>query len=349
MKKTKTMREIAQDLGLSLTTVSICLSGKEKKYKIKAETAGRVKKYVEKIGYIPNAAARNLVKQNNAPGKVALLLCQASGSEKSMTALRLAMKTLELSDRDYHFQDCFPHTFTSAIRSMKGEGVRDIILFGPFHNGRKEWEELRNDFKAISALLRGINMYIIDDCFVGQPLLENQVYRMGVDRKQTYFDLFDRIKAHSDGWLACDHGCLQIHEFSSYCTTHYSSFDPAQFFSQDETIEDSFDRGKALTKTILALIERLPVRFLFLHDDRVATGLVDGLLNCGVKIPDDISIIGFDNIDACPYFKIPLTSISIPVEKHVQMALSKILNGENIPKVTKSSFEIIWRESCKQF
>ena len=344
------MREIASDLGLSLTTVSVCLSGKEEKYKIKAETADRVKQYVEEIGYIPNTAARNLVMQNNnTPGKVALLMCQASGSEKSMAALSLTIRTLEQSNRDYLFQDCFPHTFVSTLKSIKGDGARDIILFGPFNNGRTEWEALRDDFQAMPALLQGINMYIVDDCFVGQPLIEDPAHRLGVDRKQIYFDLFDRIRAHSDGGLACDQGCLLSDEFSTYCKTHDSSFDPAQFFSQDETIEDPFDRGKALTDTIRALIERLPVKFIFLHDDRVATGLIDGLLAHGENVPDDISIIGFDNIDACSYFKVPLTSISIPVDKHIQMVLSKILNGEEIPKVTKSKAEIIWRESSKRF
>lgn len=349
MKTTKTMRDIASDLGLSLTTVSVCLSGKEEAYKIKAETADRVKKYVEKIGYTPNEAARNLVIRNGTSGKVALLMCQASGSEKSMAALTLAMKTLEMSDRDYLFQDCFPHTFTSALKSMKGEGARDLILFGPFNSGREKWEELRGDFHVMAALLHDINVYIVDDCFIGPPLLENHVYRLGVDRKLAYFQLFDIIRTNSDDWLACDHGCLPMDNFSAYCKKYYSSFDPSQYFLEDEAIDDPFDRGKALTETVITLIERLPVKFIFLHDDRVATGLIDGLLEQGIKVPEDISIIGFDNISACPYFKIPLTSISIPIEKHIKIVLSRILNGKDIPKVTKSKAEIIWRKSSKRF
>ncbi len=76
MKETVTMVGIAEELGLSQTTVSLCLSGKAEAYRIKPETVRRVQEYAAEVGFVPNTIARNLVMRQNSKGKVALLMVQ---------------------------------------------------------------------------------------------------------------------------------------------------------------------------------------------------------------------------------------------------------------------------------
>jgi LacI family transcriptional regulator len=68
-----------------------------------------------------------------------------------------------------------------------------------------------------------------------------------------------------------------------------------------------------------------------LHDDELAAGLVTALLDAGISVPNDISVVGFDNIDASAHFRVPLSSIDVPVRKMVDVALGDIC-GERVLK-----------------
>ncbi|MCB9247553.1 MAG: substrate-binding domain-containing protein [Ignavibacteriales bacterium] len=50
---------------------------------------------------------------------------------------------------------------------------------------------------------------------------------------------------------------------------------------------------------------------VFCYNDLLAIGLINSLLESGIKVPEDISIVGFDNIDFGKYLKIPLTTVQM--------------------------------------
>lgn len=345
MKKITTMKGIAKHLGLSRTTVSLCLAGKAEQYRINPDTVAHVNRYVRSIGFVPNTAARDLMMQTRGLDKVALLMNRTSGSEKSMAALRFAMATLEKAGREYLLKEGPATSLVENIRALKGSGIRDVILFGPFFGIR----ELPDHIDVISVLFEGMNIYTVDDCFYDVPVPAGFICRMGVDRKEMCFDLFERVRKKAGGLFAVDGVYLSLEEFEGYSRKKNLPFDPALYLRHDHRLDNLFDRGLMLTDQVCEVIERLPVKFVFLFDDQVATGLINGLLDRGVRVPDDLSVIGLDNIDACPHFRVPLTSISIPVKRHVALALSKILDGEDVPPVIKSKSKIFWRDSSVRF
>jgi DNA-binding LacI/PurR family transcriptional regulator len=82
------------------------------------------------------------------------------------------------------------------------------------------------------------------------------------------------------------------------------------------------------------------------NDDRVAVGLIEELTARGIDVPGELQVIGFDNLVDAPYFRVPLTSIEVPVLENTRMVLDHILNGEELPGNTINSANIIWRESA---
>ncbi|HOV64194.1 MAG: LacI family DNA-binding transcriptional regulator [Spirochaetales bacterium] len=100
------------------------------------------------------------------------------------------------------------------------------------------------------------------------------------------------------------------------------------------------------------MIERktLPTA-IFCGNDTVALGVMKALSENGISVPDDISIIGFDNIEMAAYSRPALTTISIPTKElgrlAVKIMLDKLETGRDYPVKVYIPFSLIERESCK--
>ena len=62
-----TLSDIAREFKIARTTVSVCLSGQEEKYKIRRELAEEIRTYAREHGYVPNRAASRLRSKGNSP------------------------------------------------------------------------------------------------------------------------------------------------------------------------------------------------------------------------------------------------------------------------------------------
>lgn len=344
----QTLLKIADDLKLSRTTVSVCLSGNTEKYKIKPETVERVKRHAEKINYIPNRIARNL----RSPGKspVGLIISQDSSSEKSLYALRKAMQMLDKSGREFIVQNFLPNHISDAVAALKGMNVREIIMFGIFSEQRIPKDMLIKfhiDQGRLAFLLKDMRFYAVDYDF---PLPNNSVltniYRLGINREDIYAKLFTAIFKAGKIPVACDENCITPEIRRKLADSGFEILPKHILIMPDNTLCNLFEIGEKLAPEVIAMIKADRIKTVVLHNDKVAAGLIDGLRTNGYSVPGDVSVIGFDNIDASPYFK--LTTIELPVMENTVMAVDAILKGkEDFSKVIESEGRIIWRDSAK--
>jgi DNA-binding LacI/PurR family transcriptional regulator len=354
MKNTQyTLLKMAGDLNLSRTTVSVCLSGDAGKGRIKPETVERVKKYAEKINYIPNRIARNLVKPGKPP--IGLIVSQDSSSEKSLHAINTAMKMLDENGREFIVHNFLSNHVPDAVSVLKGMGVREIIMFGLFtervNSERKPKDSLmkfRTDQAGLVSLLRDVRFYSVDYDF---PMPENsplKICRMGVSRRDIYTKLFIALSKAGKFPLVCDESCVSSHGTRNNFTKTGFEIKPEHILIMPSGHVDSpFELGRKLVPQLVVMIKSDQIKTVVLHDDKVAAGLIDGLLENGYSIPGDVSVIGFDDIDASPYFKVPLTTIRLPVMENTIVAVESILSGKDIPEGIESEAEIIWRDSAR--
>ncbi len=104
--------------------------------------------------------------------------------------------------------------------------------------------------------------------------------------------------------------------------------------------------------SMTAMIERGRVPTgIFCGNDTVALGVMKALGEHGISIPDDISIIGFDNIETSAYTRPALTTISVPTKElgriAVKIMLDKLETGRDYPLKVNLPFTLIERDSCK--
>ena len=347
-----TLLKIAEVLNLSRTTVSVCLSGNADKARISPETVERVKKHAEKINYIPNRIASSLRKPGKSP--VGLIISQESSSEKSIYAMRRAMQMLDESSREFIVQNFLPNHISDAVAALKGMNVREIVMFGSFReriNENRVPQNMRLRFHAdldrLAALLKDMRFYSVDYEF---PFPENSdlpnIYRLGINRNNIYVKLFaDLLKAGRTP-VVCDENCISPEIMRKLADSGFE-IEPSHIISMPDNMFNPFKIGHELVHKIIAMIKSDRIKAVVLHDDKVAAGLIAGLLENGYSVPGDVSVVGFNNIDASPYFKVPLTTISLPVMENTISVVESILSGKDIPPVIESEAKIIWRESAK--
>lgn len=111
----------------------------------------------------------------------------------------------------------------------------------------------------------------------------------------------------------------------------------------------AFDEGYKLGNCLD--IRGMGIQGFFLFNDLIAMGFQKAILERGFSIPDDVAIIGFDNIDRCSEARVPLTTIAVPRRELGQIALKKLTetiqsNSECQPERVLLEPELIVRGSA---
>lgn len=342
----QTLLTIAKALKLSRTTVSVCLSGNAEKGRVKPDTVERVKEYAEKVNYTHSRIARSLKKPGIPP--VGLMISQDSSSEKSMYAMRRAMQMLDESGREFIVQNFLFSHITDAIAALKGMNVREIIMFGIFSEYATQNTLYNIPQSRLAAMLQDIQFYSVDYDF---PVPENSklsnIYRLGINRNAIYTSLFTSLFKTGKTPIVCDEDCISVEIRQNLAYSGFEIIPEHIIVMADSHAKNLFKIGQCLVSKIVSLIKSDQIKTVVLHDDKVAAGLIDGLLENGYSVPGDVSVFGFDNIDASRYFKVPLTTIELPVMENTVMVVKSILSGKDIPRSIESEAKIIWRESAK--
>jgi DNA-binding LacI/PurR family transcriptional regulator len=113
-------------------------------------------------------------------------------------------------------------------------------------------------------------------------------------------------------------------------------FNPEDVIAVGSYIENGYEAGRTLfnnTKHPTAV---------FCYNDLVAMGLVNALIDLGYEVPGNISVIGFDNIPYGAHFRVPLTTVHVPVyemgRQAAEMIIEQIDNGK--PAQDKRYFDV---------
>jgi DNA-binding LacI/PurR family transcriptional regulator len=103
-------------------------------------------------------------------------------------------------------------------------------------------------------------------------------------------------------------------------------------------------------QAIQELIERgVDFDAVFAGDDDAATGVLAALRRNGRSVPEDVAVVGFDDIPFSVHLNPPLTTVHAPVEQAGYVAASKLLSllaGERPELATRLPVELVIRQSC---
>jgi len=327
-----TMKDIAKSLGVSITTVSKVVNGHND---ISEKTRKEVMDKIAEMGYVPNMLAMNL--RRSRANMVALVLSDLSkpyygkvieGYERVLEAAgyqSITFSSMENRDRE--------DRFIRRIASMNMAGV----IIDPAQNSDPEQKALKN---------AGIP-YVFSNRF---PEADSGYY----------------VAADNDlaGCLATKHLLEKKPGAAVFCVNGPNHISPtvARFQGYKKALEEAkmplrmecvfencfgLDEAYAIGRRIARLAK--PPFSVFCATDQFAVGIVRALHDSGLRVPEDVGVIGVDDIDMAQYMIPSLTSVSLPKSRIGEASAAMLINLIEGREVEKPRIllkpELIVRES----
>ena len=323
MKNNKkiTIYDIARISGVSPKTVSRVINGGER---VKPETYQAVMKVIDELSYVPNAYAQNLTKKET----INILI-----SVKKMESFPLIWFQTLL---DKVLQTC-KEVGVNAIVEYFGEGdsIKDSIISstGSLVDGVIVFYEGKDDSRI--QYLKKNNMPFI---VFGESHTDGVIYVSNNDFKAGY-DLMEAVeeKGFKKMWLLMggpslvnknrENGVREFVKEKRYdinLEVTYGLF----------TIESVYDYVKEHLST-----SNIP-DIIFVSGDEKVQGVIRGCYEKGILIPDQLTIVGFDNIPIAKYYTPALSTIApnyTELAKEMIEGVLAIINGDQRESVEVSA------------
>jgi LacI family transcriptional regulator len=289
-----TLKDIARDLGVSVITVSKALRNHSD---ISEQTKARVLKRVQELNYRPNLSARALVTgRTNLIGFVIPDLVHSFFSEV-VRAVSLSLRnsgyTLVVTSSE---QD--PKLERQAVEQLIARRV-DILLIASTH-----WTV--EMFRRIEEA--GIPYILIDRSFVGLAahFVGVNDEEVGALATQHLIDTGCKRIAHIGG-PALSTMLGRLEGYKRALAKNQMTFDPDLVMSTDraEEIGDS----AAYNAAQILLGQNPRPDGIFCYNDIAAYGAISAILDTGLRIPEDVSVIGCGNLLYNKFLRVPLTSV----------------------------------------
>lgn len=312
-----TMKDIAKAVGVSLTTVSNVIHGNLDR--VSPQTVARIREAIEKMHYVPNMPARALVSHSShiiayidphtpletyaGNGFASVLLC---GIENVVT-------------KNGYFLMLRRGTDESILRVMLDTWNPDGVIFKDFVS-----EELVSFVRRMGKPCVTINTYFDDPSLIQVRAAD---YRGGRIAAEHLLSLGHRSILFV-GAVGCGFKNNDQRYQGYLAALRDAGIEPPVGHLIDGLHPFSADRAIAMGRH---LAERRDFTAICVSGDQYAVAIMAGLRECGVRVPEDVSIVGFDDVDIARMCNPPLTTVrqdGIGKGERAAEALFALINGQ---------------------
>lgn len=335
MTKKTTIKDIAKKTGLSTTTVSRVLNGKSDKYRIAKKSQQIIEAAASELNYVANYFAANLKSgKSNTIGLIVPSLSNpffANIASNINSEVRKYGYTTIITDSDENVK--IEKTELQQFISRNIEGLI-IIPCG------KEMEHIKQVYD------KGLPMILLDRYFE-----ELEIPFVSTDNFEGAYMAANLLIDHGHNSILCIQGVID----STPNKLRVEGFRKAMKEANIENFKvvgDSFsvENGYLETKMLFQNKERPTA--IFTLSNTIAMGCLKALKEENVRIPQDISLITFDDHLYLDYLATPITSVAQPVEVICKLAIKNLISflekGERTIKQIILKPEIIYRESVSR-
>ncbi len=305
-----TIRDVARAEGVSVATVSRVLNDNSR---VRSETRVRVKEAATRLDYTPNEAARSLI--TSRTHALGVLLPDLYGEFFSEVLrgvdLRARRDGLHLLVSSSHADG---DDMIGALRSMRGR-IEGLIVMAPDVDTAT----------LVRAAGPGLPLVLLDpgvravgcdsisiDNAGGAAAAVAHLVSLGHHRIATIAGPAQNVDARQrlDGWRKA-------------LAANGIPADPA-FITAGDFTEPS---GYAAVARLLALRPRPTA--IFVANDDMAIGAMSALSQAGLRVPEDMAVVGFDDIAMARYLNPPLTTVHVDLLDLGARAVQRLVDGKN--------------------
>lgn len=331
-----TLRHIADELGISVSTVSRVLNGQARRYRIGAKTEKAVRARAEALNFAPSQLARSL---------------------RSQSSQSIGLLVPDLSNP-------FFAGIAHAVTQHAAQQGYTVLLSDSLEQSEREAESVR--------LMRQREVEGLIICSVGQrsaplrALAETGLPTVLVDR---YFDDLALPYVTSDNHRAAAGATEYLirrghHRIACLCGLPRTSCNDdrvagfrAAFESHDLRLDrslivgDGFGRDNGYHHTRRLLESGKPFTALFAFSNLLALGAIDALREAGRAVPDDVSVVCFDDHPFADHLATPMTAVAqdnlAMGRRAAEHLFARLQNRRKIPHKTLIRTRLIPRASVR--
>jgi len=325
-----TLKAVAQHLGLTPGTVSAVLNDSPSARSIPQETKNRIHAAARELNYRPNFFARTL--RNKRTYTIGVITEEIGDSYGSAIVSGIEQY---LRKRDYFFLTVVhrhdPELLSQYSRILSERGVEGIITVDTTVH---EAPTLPTVAVAGHKKVKGVTNIILDHDRAAVLAL-NHLKDLSHERI-AFMRGSPRSSDSKDRWDAICQVAAQLGlKIDPELTVQISSDDPTPML------------GYPYTKQLLE--RKKPFTALFAYNDISAIGAVRALQEHGLRVPQDVSVLGFDDIPGAAFYTPSLTTVRQPLNRMGEVAaqslLERIEGGSEYPSEIAIEPELVVRES----
>lgn len=328
MTKKTTIKDIAKKTGLSTTSVSRVLNGKAEKYRIAEKSKQIIEAAASELNYVANHFAANLKSgKSNTIGLIVPSLSNpffANIASNINSEVRKYGYTTIIADSDENVE--IEKTVLQQFIARNIEGLI-IIPCG------KEMEHIKHVYD------QGLPLVLLDRYFE-----ELEIPFVSTDNFEGAYMAANLLINHGHKSFLCIQGIID----STPNKLRVKGFKQAM---KDAGIEnynvvgDAFSLENGYSETKMLLQNKVRPTAIFTLSNTIAMGCLKALKEENLRIPQDISLITFDDHLYLDFLATPITSIAQPVEAICKIALKNLIS--NLSEKGKTVKQVILKPEIK--
>ena len=328
-----TIRDVARQAGVSVATVSRYIN---RNAPVSAEVAERIDQVMKELRYVPHAAARHLASRKT---RIIGLLLNNLHNDFFVPLLNgiegiVRKKEYNLIVATYHGNS--RNTMPPPIGPHNTDG---LLIFS---DGLID-EDLAN--------LRASNFPMV--LVHRTPAIPSLIPSVTVENIEITRRLVDHlIKVHGRRRIIFMRGPADQEDSHRRELGYKAALEENDIpFDEELVLNGEFERGIAYSvlDEFLSRENRVAFDAVFTGDDDAAIGVLQALQRHGCRIPEDVAVVGFDDLGFAQFLNPPLTTVRAPTEAVGRIAAERLFAAlENQPAedTVVLSTEIIYRRSC---
>jgi len=328
-----TIADVAERAGVSTATVSRVIN---QTAPVAEETAARVRAAIAALNYHPSAAARGLASRKTS--LIGLLTTEISTSffTPILSGIEAGAREAGLGLLIHCTQD-EPSPGPGYHRPMGPHNTDGLLVFAAS----------LEDAELIYLYETGFPVVLLHQ----SPPDSLDIPYVTVENKSGARKLVDHlIEVHCYQRIAFLRG-PESHEDSYWRELGYREALEAHGMPFDPTLVATGGFHKEIAQVAVGqwLKEGVEIDAVFAGDDESATGVITALHQAGKRVPEDIAVVGFDDVHMADYLMPPLTTVRAPIEQTGREAVRQLVRlirtGHAEPLVLLPT-ELVIRRSC---
>ncbi|RKS10074.1 LacI family transcriptional regulator [Nocardiopsis sp. Huas11] len=303
------MADVARLAGVSHQTVSRVVNGHPN---VRAETTIRVQRAIDELGYHRNSTARALVtRRTNVLGVIAFDTT-LFGPAQTLAGIERAAREAGYFLSIVSLDDVSPAGVAEAVDYLIQQSVEGCIAIAP-----------QRALVEVLAAMPGPRPLVAVEGGEGSglPVVCVDQVQGAHDAVRHLLDLGHRTVHHISGdpeWLEAESRVAGWRRALAEAGT--TAPEP---LVGDWSPRSGYEKGRSLVRR---RADGEPVTAVFVANDQMAIGLLRALAEAGLRVPDDISVVGFDDVPEAEFLAPPLTTVAQDFAQLGRMSLRALLD-----------------------